>query len=370
MNNQKQFEDFTYNTKCNIWTVSFNNTDKEYVLKDYYSDEYNITIYDNDKMYNGICINNLNHYYGELCTMYYVWKNNLKSDIIGFDQYAKHWQEINYNNINDNQIQTWMHFEEDSKIIQCPELRSFIYDFMLYIKFNFPEYKDNIDNLLFNYDKTIQDHINIFICKWEIFEKICNIIFGYLEHIMPNELWQNENTIKEYIDFNFKYNNNVNLNNFEARFNSKRQFMFLLEFLNGTLYNIISKSFNEGLLEYYVVYNCENIDDYNNILKLYKYNLGNGIRYVLINDVNNIFADNFYDKNYEYKYLFLYNFPYLINDTCNDCFDIAKTNYLEEIKKYGVKIELNTNEYVYSESSIELNKENYIIDNINNIQED
>ena len=160
MNNQKQFEDFTYNTKCNIWTVSFNNTDKEYALKDYYSDEYNITIYDNDKMYNGICINNLNRYYGELCTMYYVWKNNLKSDIVGFDQYAKHWQEINYNNINDNQIQTWMHFEENSKIIQCPELRSFIYDFILYIKFNFPEYKDNIDNLLFNYDKTIQDHIN------------------------------------------------------------------------------------------------------------------------------------------------------------------------------------------------------------------
>ena len=364
MNNQKQFEDFTYNTKCNIWTVSFNNTDKEYALKDYYSDEYNITIYDNDKMYNGICINELNRYYGELCTMYYVWKNNLKSDIVGFDQYAKHWQEINYNNINDNQIQTWMHFEENSKIIQCPELRSFIYDFILYIKFNFPEYKDNIDNLLFNYDKTIKDHINIFICKWEIFEKICNIIFGYLEHIMPNEQWQNENIIQEYIDFNFKYNNNVNLNNFEARFNSKRQFMFLLEFFNGTLYNIISKSFNEGLLEYYVVYNCETINDYNNILKLYKYNLGNGIRYVLINDINNIFADKFYDNNYEYKYLFLYDSPYLINDTCNDFFDIAKTNYLEEIKKYGVKIELNTNEYIYADSSIELNKGNYIIKSI------
>ena len=56
---------------------------------------------------------------------------------------------------------------------------------------------------------------------------------------MPNEQWQNENIIQEYIDFNFKYNNNVNLNNFEARFNSKRQFMFLLEFFNGTLYNII-----------------------------------------------------------------------------------------------------------------------------------
>ena len=58
-----------------IYLVKDVNTNKEYALKNYYSDEYNITIYDNDKMYNGICINNLNHYYGELCTMYYVWKN-------------------------------------------------------------------------------------------------------------------------------------------------------------------------------------------------------------------------------------------------------------------------------------------------------
>ena len=65
-----------------------------------------------------------------------------------------------------------------------------------------------------------------------------------------------------------------------------------------------------------------------------------------------------------YKYLFLYDSPYLINDTCNDFFDIAKTNYLEEIKKYGVKIELNINEYIYADSSIELNKGNYIIKSI------
>ena len=57
MNNQETYHNFTYNTKCNIWRISFDNTDKEYALKDYYSDEYNITIYDNDKMYNGICIN-------------------------------------------------------------------------------------------------------------------------------------------------------------------------------------------------------------------------------------------------------------------------------------------------------------------------
>ena len=361
MNNQKQFEDFTYNTKCNIWTVSFNNTDKEYALKDYYSDEYNITIYDNDKMYNGICINELNRYYGELCTMYYVWKNNLKSDIVGFDQYAKHWQEINYNNINDNQIQTWMHFEEDSKIIQCLELRSFIYDFILYIKFNFPEYKDNIDNLLFNYDKTIQDHINIFICKWEIFEKICNIIFGYLEHIMPNEQWQNENIIQEYIDFNSKINIIKNQNVAEYILYSNRYIILLIEILYGTIFNLISDSFDYGQCSNcYILYNCNNEDDFNNIMKTYTYNVGNGIDFIFINNedkfikyFNNIVKEDLCT----YQNIFSYN-DYSIRNhvTLNWNVDNIKTN--------GYKIKLNKNEYVYADSSIELHKGNYIIKTI------
>ena len=361
MNNQKQFEDFTYNTKCNIWTVSFNNTDKEYALKDYYSDEYNITIYDNDKMYNGICINNLNRYYGELCTMYYVWKNNLKSDIVGFDQYAKHWQEINYNNINDNQIQTWMHFEEDSKIIQCPELRSFIYDFILYIKFNFPEYKDDIDNLLFNYDKTIKDHINIFICKWEIFEKICNIIFGYLEHIMPNEQWQNENIIQEYIDFNSKINIIKNQNVAEYILYSNRYIILLIEILYGTIFNLISDSFDYGQCSNcYILYNCNNEDDFNNIMKTYTYNVGNGIDFIFINNedkfikyFNNIVKEDLCT----YQNIFSYN-DYSIRNhvTLNWNVDNIKTN--------GYKIKLNKNEYVYADSSIELHKGNYIIKTI------
>ena len=361
MNNQKQFEDFTYNTKRNIWTVSFNNTDKEYALKDYYSDEYNITIYDNDKMYNGICINNLNRYYGELCTMYYVWKNNLKSDIVGFDQYAKHWQEINYNNINDNQIQTWMHFEEDSKIIQCPELRSFIYDFILYIKFNFPEYKDDIDNLLFNYDKTIKDHINIFICKWEIFEKICNIIFGYLEHIMPNEQWQNENIIQEYIDFNSKINIIKNQNVAEYILYSNRYIILLIEILYGTIFNLISDSFDYGQCSNcYILYNCNNEDDFNNIMKTYTYNVGNGIDFIFINNedkfikyFNNIVKEDLCT----YQNIFSYN-DYSIRNhvTLNWNVDNIKTN--------GYKIKLNKNEYVYADSSIELHKGNYIIKTI------
>ena len=63
MKNQKQFNNFTYNTKCNIWRITFNNIDKEYDIRDYYNDEYNITSFNNSNMYEGICINNLNLYF-------------------------------------------------------------------------------------------------------------------------------------------------------------------------------------------------------------------------------------------------------------------------------------------------------------------
>ena len=33
MNNQETYHNFTYNTKCNIWRISFDNRDKEYALK-------------------------------------------------------------------------------------------------------------------------------------------------------------------------------------------------------------------------------------------------------------------------------------------------------------------------------------------------
>lgn len=366
MNNQKQFNEFTYNTKCNIWRVSFDNTIEEYLLKDYYSDNYNIVIYDNNKIYKGICINQLHMFYGELCTMYYVWKNNLKSDIVGFDQYGKQWQDINYNEINNGKIQTYIHFNEDLSIINhFNTLGHFIYNFISYIKFNYPEYNEHINDILFNYEYSVKDHINIFICKWEIFDKICQIVFGYLDNIMPHNGWQNENIINEYIDFNICYHKKLGFDESTIiGLKSSRYISFLFEQLNGTLYNIISKSFNDGKKEYYVVYNCNTMDDYHNILKLYKYNIGNGIRYILIKDNNNIFKHNFNDDCYIYKYLFLYNYPYIINDSCYDMFDIAKNDYLGEVKKYGYEIELKTNEYVYTDNSIELNKGNYIIKTI------
>ena len=66
---------------------------KEYNLK---ADENTILFKGNDTSYPGESINNLNVFYCELCTMYYVWKNNLKSYYVCFKQYRRpfHYESI------------------------------------------------------------------------------------------------------------------------------------------------------------------------------------------------------------------------------------------------------------------------------------
>lgn len=362
--NQKTFNNFTYNTKCNIWRISFNNTDKEYDIRNYCSDEYNITPYNNSNTYNGICINELNMYYGELCAMYYVWKNNLKSDIVGFDQYAKQWNYIDFENINKNKIQVYTYWSENRSVFNESnhnDIGEFLYDMMIYIKFHYPIYNDKIDYILFKHNE-IRNHINIFICKWEIFEQICNIVFGFLEHIMPNNQWQNKNVIDKYIEFNFNVYKSYkwkddSLNMFLLNGNDTRYFICCLEVVFGSIYNIISESFESGnIVKSYVSYDCNSIDDYFNIIKMYKYNIGNGVKLMIINDPNNI-TENIREPIY--------------NNLCvktNDKF-IRLGWFCDEEHEYEYivnnynHIKLNSNQYIYT-NSIEFNKGNYIIKTI------
>lgn len=61
------------------------------------ADENTILFKGNDTSYSGESINHLNTYYCELCTLYYVWKNNLKSDYVCFKQYRRpfDWEQLN-----------------------------------------------------------------------------------------------------------------------------------------------------------------------------------------------------------------------------------------------------------------------------------
>ena len=59
---------------------------EEYNLK---ADENTVLFKGNDTSYSGESINHLNTFYCELCTFYYVWKNNLRSDYVCFKQYRR-----------------------------------------------------------------------------------------------------------------------------------------------------------------------------------------------------------------------------------------------------------------------------------------
>ena len=227
--------------------------------------------------------------------MYYVWKNNLKSDIVDFDQYRRQWHDINFDKINNDKIQVYSYWNEDRNLINQynDDLEGFLYSFTLYIKYYYPEYYDKLNYLLFKYPE-IRNHINIFICKWEIFDKICNIVFGFLDYIIPNNQWQNKNILEDYIKFNVKFFTNANVSDIATIVTSdNRQLALIFEILFGTIYNMISESFCYGAQrKYYLSYKCNNIEDLNNILKTYKYNIGNGIDVVVIKDDNNIIKNS------------------------------------------------------------------------------
>lgn len=59
---------------------------EQYNLK---ADDNTVLFKGNDTSYSGDSINDLNVFYCELCTMYYIWKNNLRSDYIVLKQYRR-----------------------------------------------------------------------------------------------------------------------------------------------------------------------------------------------------------------------------------------------------------------------------------------
>ena len=154
-------------------------------------------------------INYMNKYIGELVMMYYIWKHNLKSDYICISQYRKDFTNINFDKLKDNYIQCWGYWEEpyfNNEKIPFKKLfkDSYHLDPDDFWKNKFNEYL-NIQNI---YDKSvIYNIINcenythmytlVFAMKWEIFCKLCEFIFGFLEYVFPNNGWLNIENIKQ-----------------------------------------------------------------------------------------------------------------------------------------------------------------------------
>ena len=165
---------------------------------DTYIDEYNLDYVpdyiklfnSNDVEINGNNINYLNPYLCELVTYYYVWKNQIYSEYVGFCHYRRFFKKISIDNLKKYGVH---YFGSINVCIKNMAQKSNQF------------YDDKYNNLLYTYLKSLnifdekllyeyfytEKIINLplkisYVFEWNLFNKFCEIIFGFLEYILPN----------------------------------------------------------------------------------------------------------------------------------------------------------------------------------------
>lgn len=138
----------------------------------------------NDTSYEGKNINHLNIFYCELCTLYYVWKNNLKSDYVCFKQYRRpfNWEVLNT-------------LPKSGEVI-CYKNIKISYPILLQYAFCHGKKRANdLINVLkrlygqnsdvYKYFLTSNEMFtnNSMVLTWDDFVKMCDFVFGILNDL-------------------------------------------------------------------------------------------------------------------------------------------------------------------------------------------
>lgn len=188
-------------SKYTIWKIYHN---EDQILN--YNLFENETIYlfnTSNSGYEGKNINQLNHIICEGCGVLYPYFNNLKSELIGFQHYRRHFKinKIKYNEIiSKNIVQVFIDRitipNEDYNILKKNNIKNNIYvdafnhfnfwrivdngfydDFIDYLYKYFPEYFPTLYkiNKFHNY--------SMFVCTWKKYIELCEFLWGYLTYI-------------------------------------------------------------------------------------------------------------------------------------------------------------------------------------------
>lgn len=217
-------------------------------------------------------INYLNKYLGELCTMYYVWKNQKRSDYVGFQHYRMLLRNINThkNILIDN---GWF------GSILCFFNKGGIQSHILYLGIQYLSKQLNMKSTdIINIAKSniICFDGNVFMCRWDIFNDICKIVFGFLDYMFPNQSWKNENVLKEYINnMNELFLSNEYIKNdnwYWAQDSCDKNPRYIVYFMEYFIPFYINIKYNKNLNNKYVpkdveYYDTPNIDNNNVIFK-------------------------------------------------------------------------------------------------------
>jgi hypothetical protein len=201
--------------KINIWvTYHDDSLIEKYGLQN--NDVYSL-FKANDTSVSGENINYLNAFYCEMCTMYYVWKNNIKSKYVGFCHYRR------MLNISKDSFELRMGqclcqtpwilsessmYEQDKKWHNIQILDEFL-DIMRE-KFG---YNNKYENDIYFSKEFINNMI--FLMNWDDFCKMMEFIFGIIDD------WRNNfniHTFEDYWEYGRERYNGTNTLQYQERY--------------------------------------------------------------------------------------------------------------------------------------------------------
>ena len=142
----------------------------------------------NDLNANGDNINYLNPFLCELCGYYYIWKNNIKSDYVGFCHYRRLYLDLNLQML---EKYGYVYYYTFSSIIKDNFtndgiINNSFYDLYQYLKSLNIFDNNNLYDIFYSDRYLLGPWKMSCIVKWEHFDQICKLVFGFLEYIMPD----------------------------------------------------------------------------------------------------------------------------------------------------------------------------------------
>ena len=177
-----------------IWQV-YHDLSQQESLKEGVLDYYK-SYYTKENL-NGQSLNHMQKYLNEFVCQYYVYTNNLKSDIVGFCHYGKFFEKKIDDIDCDNNIYAWRLFDI-TDMVEFNDKHNFIFNSVKsYIEKYYPQFLNKFSNLEYKHNSVQHES---FICKWDDFCEYMKFILGYFNYtFMPLELMNNEN-IRQYAD--------------------------------------------------------------------------------------------------------------------------------------------------------------------------
>ena len=330
---------------------------KEYNLNNYKDNDIEIKLFNTNDL-NMSCdnqINYLNPYLGELPMMYYIWKNNLKSDYICISQYRRDITYIDYNELDKNKIQVIYRWDDNDSVKlkdrllpkrdPSGKIKRTLWKFLK------EHYNLSNSELLKIKNKTIFQCMACFVwaMNWETYCKLCELIFGFLDSLFPNDKWKNIDTIlkfrnKEKIKYIKKYNKDD-----DYVFNDNRYLVHIIE----DILSIILSSFidifknNKYSDETYILTEVNKNHTIFDVADFYRLNIKCNPEHIYIKCLDNKSYkefDNFFIKRNHWAFY--------------------RMIVINKNQKYDNVIQLNINQYINLNQPIDLYNNQYEIKNI------